>query len=164
MSSNTPTMDETPPRRPGLDDVGGGAKENATNPPDPRRGLTAEDWNQVSQQIVRMGQVLPQLRIWVRFAAGAPVLDSFAAWSNNITSPDITFTDMGAGDTKVIINSNKLAPQMGKPSAAITESGGGLARHPEVVASIVAATTVFRVKTGDSTNALADLSFRLDIF
>lgn len=164
MSVNTMTMDQTPPRRPGIDDVGGGAKENATDLPDPRRGMTAEDWNQVTKQIVAMGLVVPQLRVWVRFSAGTPVLETFAAWNQNIIVGDFTFTDMGAGDTKVIIASAKLASQMGKPSASITAGGAGLARHPEVIATVVATNIEFRVKTGDSTNALADLPFRLDIF
>lgn len=160
----TMTMAESPPRRPGIDDVGGGAKENADDPPDPRRGLRAEDWNQVSKTLVAIGLVAPQLRIWVKFSAGTPSVDSFAAWNSNILTGDITFTDNGAGDTTVKVPTAKLAQQMGKPSAAITAGGAGLARHPEVVATIVSTNYEFRVKTGDGTNALADLPFRLDVF
>jgi hypothetical protein len=158
------TMNEDPPRRPGIDDLGGGEKENATNPPNPRTGLDARDWNQLSKQLAAIALVVPQLRVWVRFNAGVPVIDSFAAWSGNITTPDLVPVDNGTGDTTIQIDTDLLANQMGKASAAITEAGGGLARHPEVVATIVSGNYEFRIKTGDSAGALANLAFRLDIF
>ena len=57
MSTNTLTFDESPPRRPGLDDVGGGQKVNDGGTPDPIRDPTAEDANQTAKQLVAIGKV-----------------------------------------------------------------------------------------------------------
>lgn len=47
-SSDTLTYDQTPPHRPAIDELGGGAKVNVAPEPDPVRQLRAEDINQLS--------------------------------------------------------------------------------------------------------------------
>src|SRR6266571_4444042 len=55
-------FDLSPPRRPAITDVGGGAKENDPDPskaPDPITMPTAEDENQAENLLVRYGSVVP---------------------------------------------------------------------------------------------------------
>lgn len=104
------------PRRPGIDDVGGAAKlDDQQYPPDPQTMPTAADENQAERLLVGYGKVVPAIIISVKFTAGAPVLDAFAAVGFNITTPDITFTDHADGDTSVLIATGELPPVSWKP-------------------------------------------------
>lgn len=66
MSTNT--FAESPPRRPTIDDVGGGQKVNdSIDRPDPARDATAEDFNQLSQQVVGLARTTPHTRVTYRY-------------------------------------------------------------------------------------------------
>jgi hypothetical protein len=102
MSSNTLTFDESPtPRRPTIDDLGGGAKQNATSPPDPVRQATAEDFNQATKQIAAVGRVIPLATVFVTISAGVPTVSGVLAPGSSVTTGSFTLTDNGAGDTTI---------------------------------------------------------------
>jgi hypothetical protein len=102
MSSNTLTFDESPtPRRPTIDDLGGGAKQNATSVPDPVRQATAEDFNQTTKQIAAMGRVIPLATVFVTISAGVPTVSGVLAPGSSVSTGSFTLTDNGAGDTTI---------------------------------------------------------------
>lgn len=101
MSSDTLTFDMSPPRRPTLEDCGGGQKVNGTPPPDPVRMLVAEDVNQLSKQAVATGSMIPLVTLFVRFTAGAPAIVGLMCPSGNVEISDFTLIDNGAGDTTI---------------------------------------------------------------
>jgi hypothetical protein len=101
MSSSTLTFDDSPPRRPSLDDVGGGQKVNATTPPDPVAQATAEDFNQISKQVVAHGALVPLARLFVTFSAGVPSITGMQSPSADLVVGDFTVTDNATGDTTI---------------------------------------------------------------
>lgn len=100
-ASNTRTFDQTPPRRPTIDDVGGGLKSNRTPAPDPVRDATAEDYNQLGQQGVAAGTMIPLARVFVTISGGVPTVTSVMAPGSAVSTSSFTVTDNGAGDTTI---------------------------------------------------------------
>ena len=101
-SSDTLTHDDDPPHRPGLSELGGGAKENSVQfPPDPVKHPTAEDFNQFSRQIEAMGKVTPLAVVWMRIVAGTPSVYAVQAQGANVVAGSFTITDVGAGETLI---------------------------------------------------------------
>ena len=104
----------TPPRRPTLADVGGGAKLNDTAfPPDPVTMLTAEDVNQFSQLHTSLASVTP-LAVFVAdylsasntFAAISTA--KFASVNPNMVASDITIDSSVGGQVTFTYPANKL--------------------------------------------------------
>ena len=109
MSSNLLTWEEATPRRPGLNDVGGAAKVNdPIFPPNPSEHATAEDFNQISKQIVASAKVTTSARLWIKFTAGAPSVDKLYAPNGNLVIGDFTLTDNGNGDVTITVAAAKL--------------------------------------------------------
>jgi hypothetical protein len=159
MSSSTVTYDQVPPIRPGSDDVGGCAKQNATPPPDPQRSLTADDWNQVSKQIVEMAAVLPVAILGVTFNAGAPVVTVITGMGSAAKNPaTYTPTDNGTGDTTISWPANTFPGRTANPMVTLN-GGSGAAKSPEAVT----VTNGIRVKTQDGAGA-ADIAFTVAIY
>lgn len=99
-ASSTLSWDQTVPRRPTIDDLGGGAKENhPTKPPNPVTMATAEDYNQATKQIAAQGRVCPMARVFVTFTAGVPAVSSVQAPGTNVVTGTFTVVDNGVGDT-----------------------------------------------------------------
>ena len=108
------------PRRPSLDDVGGGAKANdAKYPPDPETMPTAEDENQAENLLVGLCEVAPTLSVHVTFSGGTPQLAAFAKMATNIVSGDITLTDDATGQTSITLASGKLPVTAMPPSIQV---------------------------------------------
>jgi hypothetical protein len=118
MSSNTLTFDDTTPRRPGIGDVGGGQKENDVEfPPDPDRMPTAEDFNQISKQIVALWAVSAVAVVHVSFLTGSPIISSVYSARTGLVAADFSLTDHGAGDTSVLHAGGKLPANTFPPFA-----------------------------------------------
>jgi hypothetical protein len=101
-SSDTLTYDDDPPHRAAVSELGGGAKENSVRyPPDPVKHPTAEDFNQFTQQLGALNRVMPLARLWVRFAAGVPSIDTVQAAGSTLVPGSFTVTDTGTGDTLI---------------------------------------------------------------
>src|SRR3954470_23186372 len=93
-SPTTPTFDLTPPRRPGIDDVGGGAKlDDQSDPPDPVTMPTAADDNQKSFLVVKVCGIVPVLEGSVHFAAGVPAINQAASMAAVVDILTISVVD-----------------------------------------------------------------------
>lgn len=115
MSSNTLTFDDSPPRRPTIDDVGGGQKVNATAAPNPVTQATAEDFNQTTKQVVAYGKMIPLARLFVTFAAGVPSITTMHTPSEVLVIGDFTVTDNADGDTTISWVVTKMPARSGGP-------------------------------------------------
>ena len=113
-SSNTLTYDQTPPRRPSIDDVGGGLKENETPAPDPVSMLTAEDENQQEKLMVAAHRLLPLAIVQVTFTGGVPSVTAAVGLGTGVDATDFTATDNANGDTTISWPS-ALMPAVGMP-------------------------------------------------
>lgn len=100
-SSSTNTFEQVPPRRPTIDDVGGGGKVNRTPSPDPVRDATAEDFNQLGRQATSAGSMIPLVRLFVTITAGVPAVASIMCPKTSVTPASFTVTDNGVGDTTI---------------------------------------------------------------
>jgi hypothetical protein len=117
-SSDTLTFDQDPPHRPGLSELGGGAKENSLRqPPNPVTMPTAEDFNQFSRQHEAAGRVLPLARLWVGFSGGTPAILLVQALGGNVVAASFTVTDEGAGVTLISWKTGLGAPDGALPHA-----------------------------------------------
>jgi hypothetical protein len=101
-SSDTLTFDADPPHRAGLSELGGGAKENSTvYPPDPVKHPTAQDFNQMSQQLSAVNRVMPLAILWVRIVAGVPSIFALQAAGTNVVTGSFTVVDVSVGETLI---------------------------------------------------------------
>jgi hypothetical protein len=118
----TSTWKETSARRPGLNDVGGGQKENDPKfPPDPVRHPTADDYNQISMQVASMARMVPAAQFDVTFTAGAPSIENFSAMNEDLVVGDFTVTDVAAGSTQISWPAALLPPSGRRPVACASE-------------------------------------------
>jgi hypothetical protein len=107
----TLTFDETPPRRPGIGDVGGGAKEDDVEfPPDPVTMPTAADANQMALQIVGLWAVSAAAIVHVTFSGSTPSIAGVFSPRTGLVAADFALTDNGLGDTSVVHAGGKLPP------------------------------------------------------
>ncbi len=114
----TLVFDEATPRRPGLNDVGGGAWEDDVEaPPDPTTMPSADPLNQLQLLAVAYGKLAPACAVHVVFVAGAPTISSVIALRTTLTADDFTLTDHGSGDTSVVADADKLPPATWPPFA-----------------------------------------------
>lgn len=117
-SSDTLTFDQDPPHRPGLSELGGGAKENTPgDEPDPITMMTAEDCNQFSRQLEALGKVAPLALVWIRFSTGTPSIHRVMAPGSNVEAASFTVTDEGAGVTLISWKTGTSAPDGALPDA-----------------------------------------------
>jgi hypothetical protein len=99
-AENTLVYDRAEPRRPTLDDVDNAAFVNDPSfTPTPGVHPRAESYNQLSKLAVSAHQVVPVAKIWIRFNAGAPIVDQQAALRTNVVA--YTLTDLGVGITRI---------------------------------------------------------------
>lgn len=159
-SSNTPTWKQTPPKRPSINDVGGGQKANGTPAPDPVRHLTAEDVNQTAQQLVALGATVPVALVCIAFSGGAPYVASVVCVRDDVSSSDFTLTDLAAGDTKIAYDTTKFPPPAAKPAADVNGP------TPALVACdwYAGSPGQVRVRTHDAAAAGVDVAFTLRLY
>lgn len=117
-SSDILTFDQDPPHRPGLTELGGGAKENHPKyPPDPIKHITAPDFNQLSKQAEAAGRIMPLARLFVRFNAGTPVISKVQSPGANVVADSFDLTDEGAGVTLFVWDTGESVPAGALPPA-----------------------------------------------
>jgi hypothetical protein len=116
----TVTFDESPPRRPALDDFGGADFEDDTSAP-PERGVhpSAEDFNQACLVAARLAGIAFVAQVEVSFSAGDPVLANFVSLVAGVTSETFTLTDNAAGNTSIEWPANTF-PAGVMPHAGLT--------------------------------------------
>lgn len=102
-----------PPRRPGIDDVGGAAKEDdQAFPPDPVTMPTANDENQQERILVGLGKMTDTAKVYVKFIAGVPTIYAIRGAGNDLVASDFTPTDVETGKTKIACPSSKIIPPL----------------------------------------------------
>lgn len=127
MSVNTVTYDQVPPIRPGVDDMGGAQKQNARRPPDPQRSVTAEDFNQLTKQIVEIAGVSPIAIVTVT-NAGTPVIASVSGMGGAAGNPaTFTVTDLGVGHTRITWPAASFPPRIARHTADLSATQGQIA-------------------------------------
>lgn len=157
MSTNTLTFDESPARRPGIDDVGGGQKENDIPGPSPVRHATAEDFNQLSQQAVAAGRMMPVARLSIGCSAGAYSLLGFWCPSSNPTTETWTITKNSTGVVSVSCPTGTLPSPAGRPRAFVVGT-------TPLMVSAEPTGHGAKVHMADGSGTPTDASFELDIF
>jgi hypothetical protein len=112
-SSNVLTYNQTPPHRPGIDELGGGAFENDPDfPPHPTTEPAAEDFNQTTKQLVAQARMMAAVEFYVVFTAGVPAINTVVGLPDGLVAGDFTVVDNGAGDTSITHTGGKIPPQM----------------------------------------------------
>jgi hypothetical protein len=158
---STPTQcvfDLTPPRRPGLDDVGGGAKINDPRPgfqPDPLTMPTAEDENQAENLLVRFGSVVPHTVITLHLDGSNNFVinkvTSCKAGVSTTSGNPFTVTQnggAGSGDATISWAANTFPPAVADHYAVLTGATSGVALAETLTNSV-------RVRTKSMADALA---------
>lgn len=157
MSSSTLTFDETPPRRPSLDDLGGGAKENDDVAPDPVRDPTAEDFNQMSKLLAALGRLMPVALLSVDISSGDHFLERVSCATTAHTTGTFTLTDNGAGDISITWPVGSFPPAVARPRAHVVGA------TPALIAAEAISSGV-RVRTEDAAGNPVDVPFEVEIF
>lgn len=161
-ASNTPSWDQSVPRRPVIDDMGGGAKENhPTKPPNPVTMATAEDFNQTTKQVAALGRTVPLVRIFVTITAGVPAVSSVQAPGSSVAVGSFTVVDNGAGDTTLHWVST-LLPSVGGGACAFQTDDTEIDRI-RAIYTTVGANPAVRVKTKLGA-AGTDCNFGVDVY
>lgn len=154
--SNTLTFDQTIPRRPGVDDLGGASQQNDPRYP-PKAGMpTAEMANQAQKLGACLGGLVPVAIVSVRFSSGTPVIDLYVEARSIPVQP--TLTDLGNGDTKVSWATYPFPAPVARPGVDIAEDIAMLAPVA------VAVSGGYEVKTRNSSGTLTDCAFVLKIY
>lgn len=161
MTPSTPTWDITPPRRPSLDDLGGGQKINDPTPgfaPNPQTMVTGDDVNQWATQIQKLNAVVPHTIVSVH-NAGSPVIfsvTSMIAAVSAVSGIPFTVVTHGNGDFSLTWPANTFPAQIADPEAIVTggTSGFGVAQ---------ALTNEVRVRTS-TLGGLANLNVNVRLF
>lgn len=157
MSSSTLTFDESPPRRPSLNDLGGGAKQNDDVAPDPVRDATAEDFNQMSKLLAALGRIMPVAQLSVTITAGAHVLERVSCAPSAPGLPTFALTDHGVGDISLTWPPGTFPPALARHRAYVTGATPALIAAETLVDGV-------RVRTRDAAGAPVDVTFDVELF
>lgn len=145
------------PRRPSLDDVGGGVfVDDQTYAPDPTTMPSAAMENQNERQVAALAKVVDACVISISFSGGTPSISQFSACSALVITGTFTVTDMGTGDTKVEWPANTFPTAVAKPKGGITGATIGQI-------AVEAITNGIRIRTANAAGAAADLACTVDL-
>jgi len=151
-------------RRPGIDDVGGGAKEDdADFPPNPVTMPTAADANQAAFQIVALGAMTPIVSFSVTFSVDTPSIAYFASVRTDLVVGDFTVVDNGNGDTTIHWAAGTF-PQRSREPGGLTINSDADNRGSRAYAYSSGATRGVRVKTLNGSATATDLDFSVDCY
>jgi hypothetical protein len=115
--SSIVTYDQDAPRRPTIDDLGGGAfQDHPQYPPNPTEHPSAGMFNQASKQIVAIARMTPSLKIQVEFIAGFPQITQLVTTGTTIKLSHFFITHNGDGDTTILLPPSKYPSQLTRPS------------------------------------------------
>lgn len=104
------TYEQTPPRRPALSDLDGGACQNdMERPPVPGIDPDALAMNQRDKLVVSLCGITPALVLEVHFSGGVPSIYYVGPMrSTGLVAGDFTVVDNGNGDTSITHTGGKL--------------------------------------------------------
>jgi hypothetical protein len=156
---DTCVFDLPVPRRPGLDDVGGGAKTNDPDLPlpNPVTMPTAEDENQAENLLVKYGAVIPVAIVTLHYTAGTPAVFKVASPIATVVPGIFTLTDTGVGNCLVAWPANTFPTAVADPVANATGATPGYG-------TVESLTNSARVRMTNAAGSLADINSVLFIY
>lgn len=154
----SPTFDLTPPRRPGIGDVGGGQKTDdlTYGAIDPITMPSAEEDNQKQFLLVAYGKVVANAKVTVHFSGGTPSVAQASGCGSAVVPGLFTVTDNGTGDTSVTWPAGSFPAAIADHEAHVTGATVGQ----------IACETISngaRIRTTGTTGTAADLAFVVEI-
>ena len=161
---NDSTFDLPTPRRPGLDDFNGAAKQNAYDKPvsDPVRMPSAEEYNTLCKLAVALGKVVPIASVYVTFPGGDPTITGVVGAGSSVTLGTFTPTDNGAGNTTIAWSTAALPVSTTPPSLTLVEDVEiDRARAWRTYPSAGVSAVQVKTKLGATGT---DCAFKIDIF
>lgn len=157
MSDISP-FDETPARRPTVEDLGGAQKIDGPVPPNAVTMCTAHDLNEFGLVGAGVAGVCPLAIIVVAQAAGAYTIQSVRAPGSNVIAGTFTPTKNGTGDITVAWTAGALPGTVAIDASL--QSGAGDYGHEDTLPSATSA----RIKIKDHTDTAQDSGFTLFIY
>jgi len=124
--TTTLTFDESPARRPGLDDDLGGAEyeDDPVFPPEPGTMPASAAWNQNAAQVAALAKIAPAF-VAVTFSAGTPSVAAATGPGGSVVPGLFTVEDIGTGNTIVKWTTGTLPPLSGFVIAACNSTTAG---------------------------------------
>lgn len=160
MPSSTLTYELTPPRRPGINDVGGGELEDHPKaPPNPKTHPTAGGLNQTAKLLVALDKVTPVISVSVGITGGNPSV--LLVTHKRESTVAVTVVDNGVGDTTVQWAKGTFPTPIRRPGADV--NGATPAMFSVEPFSDVDHDGV-RMRTADAAGAAVDVDFSVDSF
>lgn len=146
------------PRRPSLDDVGGGAfVDDQTFPPDPGTMPSALMENQNEFQVAALAKVVAACVFSISFSGGTPSISQFSACSGLVITGTFTVVDNGTGDTSVTWPANTFPTPVAKPKGGITGATIGQIAVEQIANGV-------RIRTANAAGAATDLACTVDLY
>jgi hypothetical protein len=119
---STSTYEQTPPRRPALDDLNGGNLQNRADfPPTPYEHPDARAMNQSDRQLVALAAISAAVGLHVTFPGGTPTIQVVMGVRTDLEAADFTITDHGNGDT-TIVHTGGMLPVKTLPVHSLTQA------------------------------------------
>ncbi len=157
-SPTTLVYDIVPPRRPGIGDVGGGAKlDDQDYPPDPVTMMSAADENQQENLLVAFGKVTPSAVLSTKYTSTVPSIDLFSCASSLPVLGTFTVVANGTGDASITWPANTFPAPAARPKGGITGATVGMI-------AVESITNGVRIRTFGSGGAAADLPATVEIY
>lgn len=137
-----------PARRPSIDDLGGDSMIDHARKPPAKDGTMpyADQLNERARAIRGANATCPAAIVYVRFNAGAPLVDDVQCVDSELVIDDFTVTDNAAGDTTIEWDTYKLPPMM-RATVSVAEDVEIDRARVYTVAGSTASKSAVRVKT-----------------
>jgi hypothetical protein len=124
----SPWDDPAGAHRPGASDFNGAAfLDDPDDAPDPSTQASAALVNTICLALVSLGKVVANARLSVKYASGAPVLDTFTAAPSAPTSTTFTVARTGggasSGDVTITWPAGTFPTAGGQPTACVNVAG-----------------------------------------
>lgn len=84
-------------------------------------------FNQLAWLARAAGLMLPSVKLTIKYAAGAPVIDTIESFNTTLSTTDFTLADLGTGQLSITWESWKIPPLIGDPMTTVNGTGAGLA-------------------------------------
>lgn len=118
-STNVLTHSQTPPRRPTVDDLGGGQKVNGLAKPDPARHFCAEDANQSAKQIAALGRVAPLAVLKVDYSGSYVKAGLSCQADEGVSLSAFTVYRVSAGVVEITWNPARFPTPVRRPTVQV---------------------------------------------
>jgi hypothetical protein len=146
-------------RRAALADLGDAQVQDDVPGPDKGKDIYAGLVNELERQVAGANRVLPAARVWVRFQAGAPFVQSATGMGSQIGAGTFSLKKVSTGVVQVTWADGVLPPMLGEPEVGLN-SGPGMAWGvwiPNVASGV-------EVHTTDAAGQPADQRFVVSIY